>query len=391
MRSSGSSNPSERIPRRTALASLAFAVSGLAMRTPLASTIGCERATPDQIDRQLVLRESVSIVILPTFNELTTQTDAMLVSATALKTTPSAKAIEDTRAAWRAARGAWKRSSPFPAGPSEDLSITGGAIDAWPAAADKIDALVAGTDLLDEARIATLGANLRGFPGIEHVLFDAAAPTGEADRRLLDDDAAPRRRDLLAAQCADLAKRAKAVRAAWEGPGGYGHKVAEAGIDTSEFGRQRDAVDKIVTAMLAATEATLVAKLAKPLGIDTGGAVRPDLEEAARSDTSLFWIEQDLVGLDALYECRLGDRKGASFAKAVEDASPAAHAAFRKALDDALAKVRATTTPMRSLLGGDRAPLVAVHAAVQVVKRSINTDVASALGASIGFGFSDTD
>ena len=46
---------------------------------------------------------------------------------------------------------------------------------------------------------------------------------------------------------------------------------------------------------------------------------------------------------------------------------------------------------MRVALAGDRSKLVELHAAVQVVKRSLTTDVASTLGASIGFGYSDTD
>jgi len=48
--------------------------------------------------------------------------------------------------AWRAARGTWKRSEAFLFGPADDLSVTGGVVDVWPAFGLELDALIAGDD-----------------------------------------------------------------------------------------------------------------------------------------------------------------------------------------------------------------------------------------------------
>lgn len=346
--------------------------------------VGCLEREPET-DRQAVLRQTVRIVMLPTLATLASQADALLAAAVALRDAPSADAIAKTRQAWRDGRATFKQSEAFAIGPSDDLQLTGGAIDAYPPGTEKLEAFVAGMDPIDDARAATLPANQRGFSGMEVLLFDAAAGEAEANERLLD---TPRRRVLLAGQAADLAKKCRALEAAWSP--GYGQEVAEAGLASKAFPRQREAVDELVTALLAIAEEVLVAKLAKPLGLDTGGPPQPALEESARSDYTLASIENTILGIDAIYTCQRGGQRGESFAAATRKSSAAADDAMRKALDEALAQIRGTTTPMRVALAGDRAPIVAVHGKVQAVKRAI-TGVASALGASLGFGYSDTD
>lgn len=383
MPSSRSSNRSELLSRRSLLGALGLGAGAVAFRGR-SLLVGClERE--EEADRQEVLRQTVRVVILPSFAALGAEVDALLAAATVLRDAPSLVAIEGTRKAWRDGRATWKRTEAFALGPSDDLQITGGAIDAWPPAADKLEALVAGTDAVDDARAATLPANQRGFSGIEALLFDAAAGEATANQRLLE---APRRRVLLASLTVDLAKKCRALEAAWSG--GYGREIAEAGLASKAFPRQREAVDAMVTALLALAEQVLVAKLAKPLGLDTGGPPQPSLEEAARSDFSLASIENAVIGIDAVYMCQRAGQRGESFAAAVRRSSVAADDAMRTAIDETLAQIRSTSAPMRVALGGDRAPIVAVHEKMQALKRAI-AGVASALGASLGFGYSDTD
>jgi len=377
MPSSRSSNRCEPT-RRAALRSL----TGLAA----AALVGCRRPENNEAppDRQEMLRQTVAIVMLPTFVELAEKTAALATASAAIDAT----SLPGVRRLFREARAVWDRSEAFLLGPSDDLAITGGAIDSWPAGSAALDALVAGTEPIDAALIGSSAANVRGFPGMEHLLFDAVSSDAEATRALLAEE---RRRKLLSAQAGDLAAKCAALRDGWNAEGGFGHQLAEAGRASTVFATQKDAIDKIVTAMIALAERVLVAKLVKPLGLDTGGAVRPDLEEAPRSDGSLAAIEHDLRGLRAVYDCELGGRKGDSLSRAVAAISADADRAVHAALDNALAAVSTVGQPMRVALGGDRTALVALHAAVQTLKRTLTTDMASALGASIGFGYSDTD
>jgi predicted lipoprotein len=353
--------------------------------------VGCDdpASRPAQ-DRQEVLRQTVALVILPILAALETKTAALAGALSPLVTQADGAQFAAARAIFREARALWSQSEAFLIGPSDDLAITGGAIDSSPPNAAKIDALVSSDVPLDAARVASLGGDQRGFPGIEHLLFHPAGDP-EADRSLVDDRSAARRRALLALQAGDLAGKCAAVATAWAGDGGFGRALAEAGVTSERYANQKDAVDVVVTALLALAERILVAKLAKPLGLDTGGPPRPELEEAPRSDGSLAAIADGVRGIRAIYLCEWNGRRGASLAAAVAEISANADRSFRAALEAALAAAAAVSQPMRVALAGDRAPLVALHGAMQSVKRGIATDVASALGASLGFGYSDTD
>jgi len=376
MQSSRSSNR-YRPTRRSALATFA----GLGG----ASLFGCRIPDSHEApDRQEALRQTVANVMHPTFVELADKTAALVRSTAAL----DAASLPDVRRLFREARAVWSRSEAFLLGPSDDLAITGGAIDSWPAGGAALDALISGSEVIDAALIGRSAANMRGFPGLEYLLFDAPSNDDAATRLLLEQ---ARRRELVVALAIDLAEKCGAIRDGWNGEHAFGYQLAEAGRAATLFATQKDAIDKIVTAMVALAERVLVAKLAKPLGLDTGGAPRPDLEEAPKSDGSLATIEHNLRGLRAVYDCELDYRNGDSLSRAVAALSSNADRAFHTALDNALAAVAAVGSPMRVALAGDRSKLVALHAAVQVVKRSLTTDVASTLGASIGFGYSDTD
>jgi hypothetical protein len=76
---------------------------------------------------------------------------------------------------------------------------------------------------------------------------------------------------------------------------------------------------------------------------------------------------------------------------AVRDMNPGADMRFMQALMGAVAAVNAIPPPFRVALVQNPASIMAAATAVQAVQDSIKTDVAGTLGASLGFGFSDSD
>jgi uncharacterized protein len=343
-------------------------------------------------DRRQVLRDVVSVVMLPTYADLATGTGVLSDALRALNEAPSVEALAGAQGAWRAARAHWKSSEAFFFGPVEDLGSTRGAIDSWPVDGARLDALVAGTDPVDLSAVKRLGANLCGFPGLEHLLFDSLAGDAEVLSRLLDAGTGARRRELAASLGADLAETCQRVLDAWDPQkGAYATALAEAGKERTLFTTQRDALDKIITALLYLAELMVVAKFAKPLGVDMGGAPQLHLEEAPRSDSSLDDLVNNLRGMESVYLCRRAGRQGISLSDSVRSINAGADARFREALASALAAVGAIPPPLRVALGGDAGPVRAAYEAVRVVKRLIATDIAGSLGASIGFGYSDTD
>jgi predicted lipoprotein len=349
--------------------------------------LSCEVA-PDApaADRQQVLRDLVANVIVPTYQRLATDTAALSQSLTALRSAPSALALQGAQQQYRLARKTQKTSEAFKLGPADDLAVTGDTIDTWPADGAKIDGLLASANAVDT--VTRLGANQRGFAALEYVLFDSTLDDAALLARFTSN---PRRAQLAESMAVDLASKCKLLSDAMSGPSGYGQQLAEAGVSSTMFPAQSDAVDKIVTGMLYVVELMVTAKLAKPLGSDNNDVVQPQLEEGPRSDSSLADLQANLDGLQAIYTGMQEARVGKGIADAVREVNPAVDVRFTQSIADVRAAIGAVPTPFRVALVQDRAPLHAVYQSVRTLKTAVQTELAGALGASLGFGYSDTD
>ncbi|MET0339582.1 MAG: imelysin family protein [Polyangiales bacterium] len=364
------------------LAALALLCGG----TPL-FTSACKIAPTEGSDRQQVLRDLVSNVIVPTYTDLASSTAALAQAVSALAS-PTAEALASAQAAYRAARVHQKSSEAFLYGPADDLLITGGALDSWPPDGAKLDALLADVTPLDAVLIGRLGANQRGFPGLEWLLFDSAT----RDAVVLDAfGSSPRRGALAALLAQDLAATCQRVAAAFEGPSGFGVQLAEAGLTSTRFATQAEGVDEVVTGLLYVTELMVMKKFAGPLGIDVGGAPRPALEEGPRSDSSVADLRADVAGIRAIFSGTRGARAGQGLVVPVRARNEGAASRFEALLADADAKLAAIQPSFRVALTQNRAAIEAAYQATRALKTAIQTEIAGALGANIGFGFSDTD
>jgi predicted lipoprotein len=393
-----SSSLASALPRRSfVLGACGVAVSALAL-APV-GIVGCRVAAElPYPDRAAALKATVTGVLLPTFQAQVDAGGALREAAAAFVNAPDAARLTQLRAQFREAFIATKRTEVFHFGPSEDVLLAD-SIDSRPINVTRLDQIVNGTDQLDIAFVQRQSASARGLPGLEYLLYNSAALPNDVDRLLLgDDQQSARRRQLLIALTADYAQQTAALRDAWAGPQGYANELLIAGKGSKVFASQKDAIDRLVTGMLYIAELALVAKLVKPMGIDKGVPPRTENEEAPRSDFSLLALEQNILAIEATYKATMpGAGTGtnsapASLAIETRTQAPSAHDAFEAVLARALREIRAMQVPMRQVLAsGNVAGLKAVQVAVRDVKRTIATEVASALAASIGFGYSDTD
>ncbi len=377
-----------KISRRDmVLGTLTLGVFGLgaALVTP-----GCERDGVTPPDRGKVLADLAANVIVPAYTYAATQTKALVDAVTALRDAPSAGSLSAARAAWKSARTTWKTTDAFLFGPADDLALTAGAIDTASDIA-KIEALASATSPLDAVAIAKLGANQRGFGGVEVLLFD---PARDDAAMLAALEASDRRRGVLAALVAeDLHAKVEAVRAAWVGaPTDYASHLSRAGRGSTVYTSERQGVDAVVNALIAVAEVLIAVRLAKPLGLDqTSQTPVPELVESPRSDASVDDLLAVLDGIEMVYLGRRGELSGLPLSAAVAERSPRADQRMRDQLPLAKEAVRAIPGPLRTAVVSQRDPVVAAHAAVREVKRILTNEVAAALGTSIGFNVTDGD
>lgn len=371
--------------RRDALLSFVSAFGALGLGA--GAVAACRREGVDPPDRGQILADLSAVVIVPAYTEAALQAKALEDTLAPLADAPSAESLSAARAAWKKARAAWKVTDAFLFGPADD---PGSVIDS---AADvaKIETLVAGTAPLVAADVAQRGANQRGFGGLEVLLFDPS----KDDAAMLDAfQTNERRRGALAKLLgSDLRAKIDAVLAAWtQAPTAYGDQLARAGRGSSVYTSERQGVDAVVNALIAAAEVLIAVRLAKPLGIDKTPAVpAPALVESPRSDASIDDMLAVLDGIEMVYFGTRGDVSGLPLADAVAERSPSTDARMRSDLAKAKEAVRAIPGPLRTAVGERRDPVIAAHAAIREVKRCLTSEVAGALGTSVGFNVTDGD
>jgi uncharacterized protein len=349
--------------------------------TAAAAVPACRRDGTEPPDRGKILSDLSTTVIVPAYVTVADEAKSLEASVIALRDRPpQAEALVAARAAWKKARKSWKLTNAFLFGPADDLALTGGIIDEAPDVAKIEETLSAAND----PDVQKLGANQRGFGGLEALLFD---PTKDDAAMAAAFQATPRRGVLAALVAIDLRTKIEKVRDAWSS--NYGSELARAGRGSAVYASERQGVDAIVNALIAGAEVLIAVRLAKPLGIDkTPATPAPNLVESQRSDASVDDILAVLDGIESVYT----PKAGLQLAAAVAERSPAADEHLRANLKKAKEATTKITTPLRTAItDSQRDIVIAAHAAIREVKRTLTSEIAAALGTSVGFNVTDGD
>lgn len=385
LRSSGvTARQSNEVLRRGLLS---YGVAAVMLGSGARVVLGCSKESTTPPDRAKILVDLAENVLVPAYTDAAAAAALLESAVTALRDAPSPATLAAARDAWRRARSSWKQTDAFLFGPANDIALVGGAIDT-PSDFAKIEATSAAETALDASVVASLGANLRGLPGVEALLFDPA----KEDAALLAglQERSARRARLVALLSADLRAKIVAVRDAWTG--GYAVELTTAGRGSTVFAAERQAVDAVVNGLIAGAEVLTALRLAKPLGLDRSPPTpNAALLESTRSDATIDDILAVLDGIEAVYRGRRGGKAGLPLSDAVAERTPTGDAQFKELLEKAKAAVRSIPGPLRTAVVERQGPVVAAYAAVREVKRSLAADIAGALGTSVGFNVTDGD
>lgn len=320
-------------------------------------------------------------VILPESQAFVTQADALVVAVQALSDAPEASSAEAARAAWRDARKAFRVLDALHFGPGYTQHITE-RIDVAPSDPAGIEALAAGTTPISDSTVSAAGGRKKGFLGLEYLLFSDPGSDGPAPT-VADDDLAPRRRAVALGMAHEIAKSAHQLGDAWVP---YAEQIKLAGAGGTQYATQRAAVDDLVGGCAYALESIVGIRLAQPLGRKSGGTPDPSLDFTPRSDNALADMQASLSGVFAVYS---GDGLSSVIRKKSAGLDDSVSTEFASA-DAALAAI---PSPFAGALI-DPASLVLVkdaYTATQALKSSWNSDVSSALGATVLVGENDGD
>ncbi len=341
--------------RRTAAAMVAatLAVTGVAGCSDDASTstgTDMPESAPTSVDRAAIAESVVAEVIRPAYDLLST-TSTELADTVATACASTAVDVTPAQQSWRAARSAWQATRSIRFGPVMELRAAS-SID-FPVDPDKVAVLLAGTDPLDPASVADLGADQRGLSGIELVLFADTAPDA-------------RDCEYLASATSLVAARAVDIAAAWS-------------TDTSATADTKMFIDDTVNGIVFALTDVSAQRLGPAAGATTetaefaevdGGPARSALDDAISATEGAAAV---LAVLDPLLRGQSADS-----ADRARDQTAAA-----------IEAIEAITTPLADTV--DTAPITVAYDATRTALVTVRSEVASLLGVTLTLGDADGD
>lgn len=344
-------------------------------------TLSCGNTGSPPQDYGNLLQTVTVQVILPEHREFVSKAKALSDAAQAFVDSPDADSLAATQSAWRDARRAFRMLDALHFGTDTSVLI-GATIDVFPIDSAGIEAMASGSGAVDDHAVNLAGGQKKGFLGLEYLIFsgnDALPPA------LSDDDAAPRRRALALGMANEIVAWATRLDREWEpDQGNFVEQVQLAGKGGAFYATQRAAVDDMASGVGWALELVVGERLAQPLGRKNGGTVDPLLDQTRLSDNAAADMQASLDGILAMYD-------GEGFSSVIRGKSTALDDRVTGEFADGKAKLQAIPAPFASAVVDETPVVQAAFDSTSGLKKTWNTDVSSALGATVKPGDNDGD
>jgi hypothetical protein len=347
-----------------------------------------DSADESDFDRMALLDNYGEAIILPVYETLEADVNALDASAQAFVEAPSEATLDAVRADLKAARMAWQGASLFQFGPAGSLTLRS-ALNTYPTDEQKIDDNVASGDYsLGSVDDRAAG----GFPALGYLLYGV----GETDAEIIDAYASGANADghgtYLLDNVAFVQQNVEQVVTEWSPEGGdyLGTFTSEANAGT-DVG---SSLGMVINAYVKHYERYLRdGKIGIPAGVRSAGVPRPASTEAAHGGYSL---DLALANLQATKRLYLGETPDGQDGLGLDDNLEALGAGdldteIVTALDEAISALQTLSDPLSNQIESNNDPVLTAFQEMQGVVVLLKADMTSVLGVTITFQDNDGD
>jgi predicted lipoprotein len=322
-----------------------------------------------------VLASLADGVIVPSYEALVADAQALAGAIGGLCTAPGVPALELARQRWRDAELAWESTRAAGVGPAIELRAMQAI--AFAARPEKVDQLLAGTAAVSPEALEQLGSDVRGLRAVEHALFgpgsEALSSTGGA------------RRCAYAASATELvARTALAVLDLWTRTDGRSYRdVFVAGMDGHPISSVEAVVNELAFRLQQADDQGLraMARAASP----------DDLPSTRREGSAAYGVASIRGILGGVAAAVHGPDGEPGLADLVRSRSARTADRLEELVDAAVEALRPLPDSSAAAIAGDPAAVRSAATAVAALRVAVTTEVASQLGVTIGFSDADGD
>ena len=336
--------------------------------------------------RQEVLISLTEHVVVPQYTKAAGEMNELSAALHALCANPSYESLTAAQEAWRDARAPWMRSQAMWFGPVMDRRSRS-LVDWSPIEPQRIEDALAERDGIDAEHVSEFMASTqRGLGAIEYILFADNAQT-------LQEFAQPDsiRCQYLTAIGDVAAGELNGVLADWTGAGGETPYANVFNGTAKSSLLELTAVSEVVRKTIFLNRSMADMRLGKALGVDDTEADLSAIPGGA-GNNAVADMRNQTLGMQVMYlgaDTPEGDGLGVS--ALMRGISEDSDARVRAAFEDALNAIDGLEEPLHAKITENPAPAMEAHRALKSLNVTLDTEVVSLLGISVGFADTDGD
>ena len=344
----------------------------------LVLTVGCGSDGPDETDVLISLADQV---IVPTYRAVAETSQDLRLALDHLCSEPSDDTMRVARQAWRDARVSWMRSEAMWFGPVMDRRSVG-LVDWSPIAPERIEAMLVNNPATTDADVRNaLASTQRGFGAIEYLLFDHQSLSRLSELQSARCDYLQTLGRVIASEAAAIVKEWTVARNA-----GPAYQDFLTGRSSSSL-LTSVAVAEVVRTQVFLIRTIVDLRLAAALGLRGDGpdasAIPGGSAHHARAD-----LHAEVLSMRDIYVGR-EESGGLGISDLVVPLSSAADERMRGHFEAVLKAIGGLDGSLRAAVVEQPRQVRAVYDRLDELRRTLDIEVVSLLGVSVGF--SDTD
>ena len=357
--------------------------STIAISVLLLAVVAC--SSGPTVSREEVLVSLAENLMVPTFENVSTEMTELQSSVRAYCSDPNEARLEDAKSDWRDAKQAWMRSRAIAFGPLMDRRSRS-YVDWWPVEPERIENTLASRESITSEYIREfLSSTQRGLGAMEYLMFSEGA------HESLADPGQPRCEYLVAS--ADVAaEEMEGVVVDWSGAGGpedayFGEFTGQASSALLPLA----AVSETIRTTIFLLRSIADMQLGSALGMNDSEA-DPEAIRGGPALNGVSDLREQILSMQDAYIGKAGTEDEAlGIGSLVRGVSEDADERVRESFQNAIAAIGTLEEPLHETIYSDRANAVEVYEALKELQRTLNTEVVSLLGITVGFADTDGD
>jgi len=343
----------------------------------LLSLFSCNDEETTTFNKAALVENITDHLILPSFEILQQQTNALERAAIAFHTNATSSHLTALQATWKATTLQWKKSEIYVFG---EVAAYKSQIYFYPARANLMENVLADQAAIDANYMLLVGAAAKGLPALELLLFENGKTTAEILTNFTSDIQAARKRDYVVGIARHLNRQAANLLEEWQ--------IYAPTFKASVSGTM-DGVSILANQLLLMTENAVNAQLGAPLGKSTGGNILPEKVEAYHSNYSNELMLANLQSVSNLYDgnTQLGFDDYLDFVQK----SPSLSESIRTQLSTFISAIEQFEQPLQEMVVDRTSSVEKAYEEGKKLTVLIKADLFSTLSITIAFTDNDGD